>query len=205
MSDLLSIGKIQDVYNVVSLLTPGVIVTYVRSKFLTGRSRTISEATMEYVVISAVYYSITIPLISCLPWFRDHRDILLVLVIPILFGCILGIFAQLDLMTKVLDQWPLSLLGVKVAHPIPTSWDYVFANLKSGVWILVTLKSEEKVYGFFGGQSFASSDLSRRDLYVEDIRKEDWMPVEDDGRARGIWLSEEEIRLIEIIPAGEAK
>jgi hypothetical protein len=205
VSDLLSISKIEDVYTAVSLLAPGVIVTFVRSKFLTGRSRTIAEATMEYVVISVVYYAVAIPILNLVPWITDYRSVFLVLVIPALFGCLLGISAQLDLLSWVLARWPLSLLKLKIAHPIPTSWDYVFANLKSSVWILVTLKSEERVYGYFGGQSFASSDLSRRDLYIEDIRREDWTPVEDDGRARGIWLSEEEIRLIEIIPSGETK
>lgn len=205
MSELLSISNIDELYNVVALLAPGFIVTFVRNQFLTGRTRTISETTMEYIIVSVVFYALAIPLIPHLSWMTDDKSILLVLVLPALIGIILGAFAQLEVLSRLLNCGLLSWTGLKIAHPIPTSWDYVFANLKTGVWVLVTLKSGERIHGLFGGQSFASSDLSRRDLYIEDIRKEDWSALESDGRTRGIWLSEEEIRLIEIIPAGVTK
>lgn len=205
MSELLSIADVKEVYNVVALLTPGVIITFVRSKFLTGRTRTISEATMEYVVVSIIYYALVVPIFEYFPSWEPRRHLLLVFVFPVVFGAILGCVAQRDLVSKLLSTRALSWLGLKIAHPIPTSWDYLFANLKSGVWILVTLKSGERIFGLFGGQSFASSDLSRRDLYIEDIRDENWSVLEQDGRTRGIWLSEDEIRLVEIIPAGEQK
>lgn len=192
----------QDVYGLVALLAPGFIIVFVRSKFLTGRMRTISEATMEFFVSSVVFYTLVIPFVPHIPWVNEDRSLLLVLVLPAVFGTVLGAFAQLDLLSKLLNCKLLLWTGLKIAHPIPTSWDYVFANLKSAVWILVTLKSGERIFGLFGGQSFASSDLSQRDLYIEDIRNEDWSPIEDDGRTRGIWLSEEEIRLVEIIPIG---
>ena len=51
------------------------------------------------------------------------------------------------------------------------------------MFVMVTLENDETVAGFFGTNSFASSDMAERDLYIE----EEYTVTEE-----GIWESRPE-------------
>jgi len=93
----------------------------------------------------------------------------------------------------------LARYGIYTVHPVPTAWDYVFSQ-SAGSWMIITLADASTVAGVFSARSFASSDPSDRDLYLEQIYKiEDdglWQPVPMNrgGRIRG-----EAIRAIEFL------
>jgi hypothetical protein len=53
-----------------------------------------------------------------------------------------------------------------LAHPSPTSWDFVFGKRKS-YRVIAHLKEGQRVAGFFGGESFASTGPGPRDLYLQ--------------------------------------
>lgn len=66
------------------------------------------------------------------------------------------------------------------------------------MFIMVTLASGEKVAGLFGGNSFASSDIRERDLYIEEEYTVDEHGKWEQRPERvGVLISAKEIRYIE--------
>lgn len=117
-----------------------------------------------------MYYTLTVPFIEKAlsiqhPWsLRAGIWIALTLVGPAAFGLLLGAEAQNEWLTSIAARLHLS-----VVHVIPTAWDWRFSKVPDGgTFILVTLTSDEKVSGYFGSASFASSDSFERDLYIEE-------------------------------------
>jgi hypothetical protein len=181
-------------------VVPGLVALFVRSKFITGRSPTAKEDILSFVVISLVYYGVTIFIIERTftaqeAWLtRAVAWVLLLLVGPATFGFILGVAAQKEWGTKLADR-----LGLTIVHVIPAAWDWRFSKMpRGGMFVMVTLISGERVAGFFGNNSFASSDIGERDIYIEEeyviTEKGDW-----DARPEkvGVLISAKEIRYIE--------
>lgn len=191
---------IENFHLVLFFVVPGVIALFVRSKFITGRSPSASENFLTFLVLSLVYYSLTVPFLQLFmsapePWLaRAAVWIGLVIVGPALFGLVLGYSAQ-----REWSSWIGDKLNLNIVHVIPAAWDWRFSKIdRGGMFVLVTLKSGERVAGFFGSNSFASSDNSERDLYVEEE-----YDVGEGGQweARrekvGILISREEVKYIE--------
>lgn len=180
-------------------VVPGLVTLFVRSRFIAGRTPSAKENLLIFVVLSLFYYSFTIFLIEPAlsvhePWIeRAFIWILLILVGPAVFGVILGVAAQKEWGTRFANK-----LGVTLVHVIPAAWDWRFSNIAPNTFVMVTLTSGEKVAGYFGNSSFASSDVGERDLYIEEE-----YTVTDQGtwKARdekvGILISAREIRYIE--------
>jgi hypothetical protein len=102
--------------------------------------------------------------------------------------------------------WPFAFLrlsswrpvGKHFVHPIQKPWDYVFGK-RVPFWIIIHLKNGEKIGGFFGPESFASSNPADEQIYLEEV----WVldetnsflsPVEN---SRGIIIMNDEIRAVE--------
>jgi uncharacterized protein DUF6338 len=81
-------------------IVPGLVIVYVRSRFISGRTPSHTENVLGYLVLSLLYYSIILPFIEQAlvvrePWIaRAAVWIVLTLVGPALFGLLLGIWAQ---------------------------------------------------------------------------------------------------------------
>lgn len=180
-------------------VVPGLISLSIRSRFIAGRTPSASENLFSFVVLSLCYYSLTLlfiePAISVRePWvFRALIWILLILVGPAAFGLVLGIAAQ-----KEWGAYLANKLGLTIIHVIPAAWDWRFSSIPRGMFVMVTLTSGERVAGYFGNNSFASSDTGERDIYIEE---EYTVTEEGDWKARnetvGILISAKEIRYIE--------
>jgi hypothetical protein len=185
---------------VLFFVVPGIIALFVRSRFITGRTPSIKENLLIFVVLSLFYYSLTIWFIERAlsihePWIAAAAIwIALVLLGPAVFGFILGIAAQREWFTRFANR-----LGFTVVHIIPAAWDWRFSSIsRQAVFVMVTLTSGERVAGLFGGNSFASSDASERDLYIEEeytVTKEGRWETRDERV--GILISAKEIRYIE--------
>jgi hypothetical protein len=181
-------------------VVPGLIALFVRSRFIAGRTPSAKENLLVFVVLSLFYYSLTIFFIEAAisvrePWvLRALIWILLVLVGPAAFGFVLGVAAQREWFTRFAN-W----LGLTLVHIIPAAWDWRFSSIpRGGIFVMVTLTSGERVAGFFSNNSFASSDVGERDLYIEEE-----YTVTDQGewQARsekvGVLIFAKEIRYIE--------
>ena len=181
-------------------VVPGLIALFVRSRFIAGRAPSAKENLLIFVVLSLFYYSLTIffiePAISIRePWaVRALIWVLLVLVGPAVFGFVLGVAAQREWFTRFAN-----LLGFAIVHVIPAAWDWRFSSIpRDGMFVMVTLTSGERVAGFFSSNSFASSDVGERDLYIEEeYTVTDQGEWEARGERVGILISAKEIRYIE--------
>jgi Family of unknown function (DUF6338) len=201
-------GGPENLYLILVFIVPGVVALSVRSKFITGRSPSTTENLLTFLVLSLVYYSLIIFLLQDAlsvrePWItRAAIWILLILVGPAVFGFVLGVAAQKEwaaYFVNKIDAWFANRLDLTLVHVIPAAWDWRFSKVpRGGMFIMVTLTNDEKVAGYFGRNSFASSDAGERDLYIEEEYS-----VTDDGRWEprpekvGILIPVKEIMYIE--------
>lgn len=90
----------------------------------------------------------------------------------------------------------------KINNPIPTAWDYYF-NKKEPCFVVITLKSGKSIYGLFSDKSFASSEQTERDLYIEKTYnfndETEWKEI---PRNKGIYINKEDIETIEFYSFG---
>ncbi|MEF3366313.1 DUF6338 family protein [Methylocystis sp. 9N] len=181
-------------------IVPGIVIVSARSRFITGRMPSLTENVLGFFVLSLIYYSLTVLFIEQAlsvrePWIAKAIIwIMLILCGPALFGIFLGVSSQ-----KEWFSWIPQKCNVTTIHVIPTAWDWRFSKVpRGGQFVMVTLTNDEKVAGFFGSNSFASSDSGERDLYIEEeyiVSKADiWEPRADKV---GILVAAKEIKYIE--------
>lgn len=193
------IKSVQSLYLILGFLVPGLIASYVRAQFLTGRTPSHTEAALSYVVLSMIYYALTLPLVDVVLSLREpgYQKTLgwfaLVFVGPAVFGLLLGINAQKELTRRFL-QW----CCLNPVHVMPTAWDWKFSNMQEQ-WVIATLKDGTRFAGWCGRGSFASSDPKERDVYIERV-----FDIGDNNewhqRDSGVLLIASEIRSIEFWP-----
>jgi hypothetical protein len=177
-----------------ALLGPGFLILFGRSRFHTGRMVGVAESIFEYLMMSSVYFSFAYPLFSLISMPGYLSLLSFLFISPLLLGLVIGVLTQRQTLRGFLNR-----IGLNPVHSSPTAWDFAFSNRKGFSWVVVSLASGKRYHGVFGPSSLASSDLSRRDIFLEDIRGENFEPIEKDGRKRGVWLNENEIASIEIV------
>lgn len=83
-------------------------------------------------------------------------------------------------------------------HPTGKPWDFVFGRRKKA-WVIINLKSGDKIAGLYSGESFASSAPAAEQIYLQ----ETWVLNTDGGFDRpredtaGILVTSTEIASIE--------
>ena len=175
MPDLKDLNSI---YLIVAFVVPGLIATFVRAQFINGRIDKMTDAVLGYLVITLIYYGLSIPVISWILTFEQGllKTALwwgLTIVGPACFGLLLGVAAQHGWL-----RWMAKKLGLRVVHGTPSSWDWQFANCYAARFVMVTLTDGSSIAGIFGTASFASTDPTERDIYIQEVLDVD---------ANGIW------------------
>lgn len=179
------LGFLENPYLTVAFLVPGMIILSVRSQFTTGKLG-LSSALLPYLTVSCVYCALVFP-IANLPWVRelDYQDplgwILLVFIGPVVFGTLLGVDIQRDYTRRFLRR-----VGLNTVHAVPSAWGWKFNRMRELKWVVVTLKDGARIGGFFGEDSFASSEPTERDIYLErsyriDDEGSDWSFESEEG------------------------
>lgn len=196
---MLELKDFTDVYLIFLFIVPGLIIVYVRSQFISGRSPTSTENALGYFALSILYYAFTLPILEWalnLSGPRITRAVVwigLTIIGPAVFGLLLGAWAQ-----KEWGSWIADKVGLSTIHVIPAAWDWRFSKTpRGGMFVMVTLTSGASVAGFFGPKSFASSDADERDFYMEeeyDVDDGKWSPR---AAKVGILIPVKEIRYIE--------
>ncbi|WP_327790210.1 DUF6338 family protein, partial [Aeromonas caviae] len=139
-----------------------------------------------------------------------------VLWLPVVYGVESGELRDVNIWLYVLFYFlvlfvspvAISYLWVNVRikrfkqHPIQRPWDYVFSSLEPH-WVLVTLKSGEKIGGYYGPNSFASSSPAPEQIFLQSS----WVINEDEGFERikettaGVLILSSEILYLEFYKA----
>ena len=191
--------NVDNIYLILFFIVPGLVIVYVRSRFISGRVPSHTENALGYFVLSILYYSFVLPIIE---WALNIRDpwieraavwLGLTLLGPAVFGFLLGAWAQ-----KEWGVWIAHKLNLSTIHVIPAAWDWRFSKIPpGGMFVLVTLTTGESVAGFFGAKSFASSDTAERDLYIEEEYTVDGGKWEARPARVGVLIPVKEIRYVE--------
>jgi len=197
----MSFDSLQTIFLIFSFLVPGFIFDSAFSMLIPKKQQAWEHSLLYYFTFSCLNYALCswlVYLIINSDFFIEHISwsaigwLFIILISPFALGIVLGWLAQKDNVRKYLEN-----IGLRFMHPIPNSWDYFFGNT-TPKWILVTLKDGHSVAGYFGEKSFAASDLSGRDLYIEKIYRvkenEPWEAIADSA---GTWLPGELIKHIE--------
>jgi hypothetical protein len=189
--------KASDVATLLQLVTPGIIITAIRSRAVSGLAPELKDKILEFGVISVIYGSTVGPFfimgggqaLSATAW-----QLLYSVAVPIAVGVILAYVSGYGLIYKA-AQW----IKLPIAHHLPTAWDYTFESLPAGTFILVTLKNGTTIPGKMAKDSFASSNEEERDLLIEELWQIDqggqWSPA---SPPRSALICGNEIRLVEV-------
>jgi hypothetical protein len=192
----------------VGFLVPGVIITFIRAQFTTGRVQSQAESVLSYVALSLVYYAVALPVSQFAingKWQFVSGElaagggawICLTLIGPVLFGVILGLNVRMDWTRRILGR-----LRLNIVHAVPTAWDWKF-SCPSAQWVLVTCKDGTKVAGLFASNSFVSTDQNERDIYIERVYDVDEQNQWQDVGERGILILGSEISSVNFWPYKE--
>ena len=179
-----------------ALLVPGVIVSFTQSKFLTRRTSPQNQL-IHYFAVSVVYYMIVWLIVNAFSFELDYQNprhmCLLLLVGPFLLGVLLGYESRKEYVHRFI-RW----LGLgNLIHPVESAWDWKFMDTNDE-WVIVTLKDGTCFLGFYGKNSFSSSDPQRRDVYIQ------WIyDIDENGdlkySRKGLLVTAGEIRTIEFL------
>lgn len=193
----------KSIYLILALVVPGLIITFVRAQFITGRMQKHSDAVLSYFALSTVYGAIALPIWELFSQDMSAEPIgvgywfVLIFIGPVIFGAALGLSSQTGILRLLLHK-----IGISPIHTMPTAWDWKFGNIKENL-VIVTLKDDTRFAGYCGRKSFMSSDPAERDIYVEKIygwgEDNSW----NDTGEHGLWVASGEIRTIEFFPASE--
>jgi hypothetical protein len=199
-SSALQIDSFKTVAFTAAFLMPGFIWSAVLSFILPRRSGQVEQRFLEFFTLSCVNNALWFWLFAYfyLTGYPTQRPktfalfILLALFIsPVVLGLISGHLAQHQYVALALRR-----LGFRTVHYIPTAWDWHFSR-QEALWARVTLKDGSAISGYFGGQSFASSDPDERDIYLEEVYTQTTQGIRRVERTRGCLISAEQISVIE--------
>nr|WP_246024133.1 DUF6338 family protein [Azospirillum ramasamyi] len=168
-----------------------------------------SEQAFTYLALSGLNYGLFSPLIYAvlyLDWFKSHQIVSLfswffvMFIGPFTLAIISAYSIKHHWFTKVARKFGLNPVNV-----FPTSWDRKFCHQTEGCFVIVTLKNDSEIFGYYGVNSFSSSEPTERDIYIEQM-----YDVSDKGEwtegpsGKGILILHSEIRCVEFIPVNGA-
>lgn len=188
-----------DIDNIIlglALLVPGVVIFFTQSKFVTGRTSPQNQL-IHYFAVSVVYYMMVWLTVNAFSFELDYQNprhmCFLLLVGPIIVGSLVGYESQKGYIRRLIRWFRLGNLS----HPLESAWDWKFVDTNDE-WVIVTLKDGTRFRGFYGKNSFASSDPQRRDIYIE------WIyDIDENGywtyRGKGLLVAAGEIKTVEFL------
>ncbi len=149
---------IENLYLIFGFIVPGLVIVYVRSRFITGRAPSNTENMVSYFALSTLYYALTLPIselaltIQEPPIARVGIWISNIFLEPALFGLMLGAAGQ-----RGWGNWIADKLNLSTVHVIPTGWDWRFSTIpRNGVFLMVTFSSGEQVGAIPSGAALIS-------------------------------------------------
>ncbi|MCT4578015.1 DUF6338 family protein [Donghicola sp.] len=193
---------LQDFANSIRLLAPGFLIIFFRTRYVSGRMKSLSSALLEYLLFSSIYYVVTFSIFDIARAYEkvnftlDDPFVALIwtFLLPVGVGVFLGAAVQKGWF-RFIENW----LRLNAITPHMTGWDGAFSTLKNHAWVSVHTKSMGIVCGKFTDRSNASIDLSRSDIFLEYVFGDCFPETEDldEDHKTSMWISADEIIAIE--------
>jgi hypothetical protein len=198
----MTIPEPSNIRELISLLAPGFVLLWARSRVFTGPTPSFQERLISYALASAAYFAAVSPLFSVswgLPLPAWLWNVLHYFAVPLIIGFLIAYGEQWGWQYKV-ARW----LGLRFSHHIPAAWDFTFSRVQISTFVLVTLSDGSQVAGLMSEASFASSSRDERDLLLEEVfvvtDQGAWEPAEP---SRSILICGKDIRFVEIFRRNE--
>lgn len=125
--------------------------------------------------------------------------VVFVFVAPLALGITLGLARTSGLAEGLRER----LRRVSPVDPTPTAWDYALQQ-ETRFFVRIRLKNGERVGGYYGERSYASSYPEPHEIFLESA----WR-LDDDGTfiepiegSRGLLVSQSEVEVLELMDAG---
>jgi hypothetical protein len=189
--------NVSEVTGLASVLAPGLIILGIRNRVIGGALPDYKDRLIAYALVSAAYFAGIAPLFHInwglkLPTYLWGG--LQYLLLPVALGIVAAYVYQYELAYRI-ARWA----GLEFAHPVPAAWDFTFARMPAGTFVLVTVGDGSQVAGRMGKLSFASSSREERDLLLEEV----WQAAEQGAwerlePSRSILICSHDIRYVEI-------
>jgi hypothetical protein len=94
--------------------------------------------------------------------------------------------------------WLANKLRLNAIDPADTAWDWLFAKCR-GFQLVVTLKDDTEFCGWYGPNSFTSSETGDRDIYIEyTYTKGPDGTYRHDPASKGVYIPKDSIKYIEL-------
>lgn len=193
----MSLPTPDQILTLLQILTPGILITAIRGRAVTGFAPDLKDRILEFAVISVIYSAIALPIFSFDGGPRIPESIwnlLYSVIVPVLVGVGAAYARAYKLTYKLAD-----LIRLPIAHHLPTAWDYTFESIHAGTFVLVTMKDGTKIPGKMASNSFASSSETERDLLLEEVWEISgrgvWSPA---NPPRNILICDKDIKFVEI-------
>ncbi len=182
-------------------LLPGFITAETANTIIPGKRRTDAEKGLVYLGYSILNF-------GCWFWafyllnnqFQKKTAvywlllILLVLCVGFVTGFIIGILKAHNPI-----RWIMGKCKISMEHPIPSAWEYKFSQMDEGGYLTVGLDDGTVIRGAFYNKSFASSDMEKMDIFLEEVYmliEGQWKAVEGSD---GVWISPGTIKWISFL------
>jgi hypothetical protein len=192
------------------LIVPGYVVVKVYDLLAPGERRSFGEA-----IIDILAWSFILMLFWFWPFIAlyEYGDtlgtwlhylilfgitILAVFVTPVLAGYLLYTVRHRGFIRRTAKG--------SSSHPSPTSWDWFFSENANNYYVRFHLKTGEKLGGYYGENSFATSFPHKQEVYIE----EEWH-LDEDGKftepiegTKGTIVNREDCSLVQFLEVREA-
>jgi Family of unknown function (DUF6338) len=162
-------------------LISGFIIFLIRNAYVVGERPKISELALDLALFSlinqlvfrlfawaALWIHGAIIRVSNTPtkWetFSFGPDVaffLEVICLPVIIGILSG-----NALAKGWFSGPFRALSIPVVDPLPRAYDHVFSQ-RGTSFVILTFRSGEIVYGYYGPNSRAGRDPARSEIYLE--------------------------------------
>jgi Family of unknown function (DUF6338) len=187
-------------------LLAGFVFLSVRARFVQGERPAPSESMIEAVILSLINQAIFLLLTGWIPaslLTQSYPAILRlmaeVILLPAITGTLFGWLINRRFMPDGLRR-----LFMPFSKPVSHAYEHAFARLEGPSFILVAYLDGREVYGYFGPQSMASSDLAGGGLFIERLYSVgtggEWTEVVPE---RSAWVTLTGARSIEFFEQGE--
>ena len=199
----MTIDSFNTLFYILAFVVPGFIFDSITRKLLPQGQHDTQSSFLRFLTASCVNYGLWSWLIFWLyqtKYYTSHPLrtgliwLLLIFISPLIMGIIWGLLNKRRIIEKTLGKF-----GITTVNPVPTSWDYKFSKINEPVWVLVTLKDGSFIAGYWGYESFASSDGNIKDVYIEKVykitSKGPWIPTSNNND--GILIATDQIKTIE--------
>jgi hypothetical protein len=197
-----SLSNVDAIYTALVFVVPSYVFLTLRNQFIAGQNRLGTDQILAFVTYSALNFALFGWIVylaifyHVAPYILVATWILILGVIPAALGVLWGLSSQREMIGRIYE-----FFGLNPIHPTPSAWDRVFFNTPAS-WVFITLKNGTAFAGFWGGQSFASSDVKERDLYISQVYDFSgdlpWRPT-----GKSLFIAAGEISTIEFIPVIE--